>query len=119
MGRACRASRRARIGEDLDPVAAAVDPLPGEVHAPQGADLGRFVEPLPVSAGDVLGIVDLVAGPERAEWVVAQVGDGADTFAARERVIDLHDTHDRAVGQLRGAAVVDRRRRACVALLGN
>jgi len=76
VGRACRASRRARIGEDLDPVAAAVDPLPGEVHAPQGADLGRFLEPLPVSAGDVLGIVDLVAGPERAEWVVAQVGDG-------------------------------------------
>ena len=39
-----------------------------------------------MSAGDVLGI-DLMAGPERAQWVVTQAGDGADSLAASPRIM--------------------------------
>jgi hypothetical protein len=51
------------IGENLDSIAVAVDPLVARVHAAKHADLGHLVNPLPMTAGYVLGVVDLMARP--------------------------------------------------------
>jgi hypothetical protein len=97
----------ALLGEKLNPVAATIDPFAAKVRAAKRGKLGYLINLLPVPAGHVLRIVDLMPRPQRSQRVVTEAHMGTYAFAACVGVIDLHRSNNRTTGQLCGAAVMD------------